>query len=675
MNTHYFAQGTDDLLRRLSRVQRRFRVALAYLIAFLILTCVVYTALIRLPATRVGDGAEYYAMELAISQAHRPFVTTPTWEAYEQLRKQRSIASLQSADQLKHAYVTLTLGGETDFNHFWFYPLMASAVSTPATHLGLIRASHARFLLLHSLLIAGILLLCFRLHGFRGTVAALALVVTSPALWYVDKVHTELFTVVLTIAAMSLALERRWAFAGLMLALATTQNISFVFPAIAACILALTAYHPRAADKPRLADILALVTAALLALLHPFYYFSRYGGLTPQLINKGAEVAHLDVLSSMQYLVDPDVGLLPNWPLGLLLLVVAAHGLYTRRLTLPRPGMASFSIVFLLSAMAAQAATININSGGTAGPSRYGLWYLCLFYPIIALLEPLPSGRLNRWLARGAWIAAYAAAAIGISDYLPTKPESYTTPSRAAALIYTYAPWLWNPSPEVFSERNAQLGEFTPEGPALVISQGCSKALFIPGKQHHVALYPSSACGLTAKAVGWLMNEQFPSLPRKPTYFSIDMQNIEALMRTLSVSQRVGPDDLRPYLGEGWSVDESWGVWSLGEHSSLHLKVKQAVTKGSYLMLQANGLWHDSRQAMTMKARVNGGPWQTRTLTASEPQPATIAIQLPALVAGTNLKVELHYDKPASPASLGLSSDDRELGIGLVSLSLKPLPP
>ncbi|WP_045767917.1 DUF7024 domain-containing protein [Xanthomonas albilineans] len=675
MNTYYAAQGTDDLLRRLSPTQRRFRVALAYLIAFFVMTCVIYTALMRLPATRVGDGAEYYAMELAISQTHRPFVTAPTWEAYERLRKQGSITSLQAADQLKQAYVPLTLGGETDFNHFWFYPLMASAVSTPAGYLGLTRASHARFMLLHSLLMAGILLLCFRLHGFKGTVAALALIVTSPTLWYADKVHTELFTVVLTIAAMSLALKRRWAFAGLMLALVTTQNISFVFPAIAACILALTAYRPSVTDKPGLADVLALVAAALLALLHPFYYFSRYGGLTPQLINKGAEVTHLDVLSSMQYLVDPDIGLLPNWPLGLLLLLVAAHGLYTRRLSLPRPDMAAFSIVFLLSAMAAQAATTNINSGGTAGPARYALWYLCLFYPIIVLLEPLPGRRLNRWLAHGAWITAYAAAAISIRDYLPTKPESYTTPSRAAAFIYTYVPWLWNPSPEVFAERNAQLGEITPEGPALVIGPGCRKALFLPGTQHHAALYPAGACGLTATAGARLVNEQFPSLPREPTYFLVDPQNIETLRSMLSANQTAGPDELRPYLGEGWSVDEPWGVWSLGERSSLHLKVKQSVKKGSHLMLQANGLWHDSRQAMTVKARVNAGPWQTRTLTASEPQPATIAIQLPALVASANLEVELRYDKPASPASLGLSSDSRELGIGLVSLSLKPLPP
>ncbi|WP_295917689.1 hypothetical protein [uncultured Xanthomonas sp.] len=675
MSMRYVAQGTDDLSRRLSPAQQRFRVAIAYLFALLALACIVYTALLRLPATRVGDGAEYYAMELAISQTHRPFVTAPAWEAYERLREQGSIGSLQTADQLKQAYIPLTRQGETDFNHFWFYPLMASVVGMPAEHLGLIRASHARFLLLHSLLIAGMLLLCFHLHGFKGSVAALALVVTSPALWYVDKVHTELFTVVLTIAAMSLALERRWAFAGLMLALVTTQNISFVLPALAACILALASYRPGGTDKPGVVDVLALVSAALVALLHPIYYFSRYGGLTPQLINQGAEVAHLDVLSSVQYLVDPDIGLLPNWPLGLLLLVVAAHGLYTRRLAPPRLGIATFSIVFLLAAMAAQAATVNVNSGGTPGPARYGLWYLCLFYPIIALLEPLPGGRLNRWLGRGAWIVACAAAVIGVRDYLPTKPESYTTPSRAAALIYAHAPWLWNPSPEVFAERNAQLGEVTPDGPALVIGQGCRKALFLPGAQHHVALYPAGACGLTASAGALLVSQQFPSLPKEPTYFSVDLQSIEAMKSTLSAGQRVGPDELRAFLGEGWSSNEPWGVWSLGERSSLRLKVKQRVAKGSHLILQANGLWHSDRQAMTVSARVNGGPWQTRTLTASESQPATIAIQLPALIAGANFEVELRYDKPASPASLGLSSDGRELGIGLVSLSLQPPSP
>ncbi|MDL5366159.1 hypothetical protein QSH18_11130 [Xanthomonas sp. NCPPB 2654] len=672
MSTEYVVQGADDVLRRLSPAQRRLRVALTYLIAMLILTSLIYAVLARLPAVRIGDGAEYYAMELAVSHEHRPFVAAPTWAAYEQIWKQGSIASLQTADQLKSVYVPLTREGETDFNHFWFYPLMASVASAPGKYLGLVDASHARFMMLHALLIAGLLLLCFRTHGFKGMLAATALIVTSPALWYVNKVHTELFTVVLTTAAVCLALKRQWAFSGLMLAMVTTQNISFVLPAIAACLFALAAYRTEDDRAPGLMDTLALVMAAIIALLHPLYYFSRYGGLTPQLINKGAEVSHLDVFSSIQYLLDPDVGLLPNWPLGVLLLVLAAHGLYRRRLPLPRPSMAAFTAIFVLAAMAAQAATTNINSGGTAGPARYGLWYLCLFYPIVALLKPLSASRLNRWIARACWFVAMVAAAIGVRDYLPNKPESYTSPSRAASLIYGHAPWLWNPSPEVFAERNAQLGERTPPGPALVLGQGCRKALFLPGTENHVALYPAGACGLTAAAGAKLIGSQFPLLPQEPTYFSVNLEDVASMKGVLSATQPAGPTELRAYLGDGWSSDEPWGVWSLGMHSSLHLRLERPAAQGAALILRANGLWHGERHAMTVSARVNGGPWQTRTMTASEPQPAVVPIRLPALPAGADVLVELRYDKPASPASLGLSQDTRELGIGLVSLEFSP---
>lgn len=672
MTTEYVAQETAALRGGVSERQRRFRVASLYALAGLLLVALLYPILCSLPKDRTGDGSEYYGMEMAVGLEHRTYVQSETWAAYEQLRESGQIRGMQPAADLKAFYQRLTLNGGTDFNHFWLYPAAAAALGHAGMLVGLSSESHAHFMLLHAMLIAGLLLICTHQHGWRGLLAAAAIVFASPVLWYVNKVHTELFTVTLTTAALAFALRERWAYAGLFLAIVTTQNISFVVPAFAACAMALYAHARNRGHGMSPLEVTTLALAPLATILHPFYYFARFGSFTPQLINGGAQVSDLNVLSSLRYVFDPDIGLLPSWPLGLFIIAAATHGLLTRRFLRPSVTVLGFAVIYTLAAMLAQAATTNVNSGGTFGPARYGLWYICLFYPLMAVLRPMATTQRNRWLVCAAWILTALAALASARLAWPTKIESYLTPTRAASLIYGYVPWLWSPTEEVFYERNSGVGELRPTTPALIVGPRCRKALYMPGNESDkINVYPTNVCALTPEGAAELVAASFTKPPAKPQYFIVDPMHLPK-PKILPAKQIVEAASLRPYLSEGWSADEPSGVWSLGNDSQLRLRLQGPTAEGTQLVLQVTGLWTPKRQSMDVASRVNGGSWQTQKLTASAPQPDQIRIKLPKLDAGEEVQVDLRYESPASPAELGMSLDNRMLGIYLMSLQAVP---
>ncbi len=665
--------GSDQLRRPLSQRAHALRVAAGYALAGLAVLCLTYLLLQKLPAVRVGDGAEYYALERSVSIDHRPYVQDAAWTDYERIRESGSIASMQPAESLRQVYLPLTLGGGTDFNHFWLYPALAAMAGKIGNAIGLDTGTHAHFMLLHAVLAAGLILLCFRLHGIRGVFAALLILISSPALWYLNKVHTEFFTIVLSTAAVACALRSYWATAGLLLAVVTAQNISFVAPALFSCTVAIASFRKGA--KPGVGtmwQVVALAAAALIAALHPAYYFFRFGGLTPQLINIGADTSHLNPFLSIQYLLDPDIGLLPNWPAGLLILAAFAIALVRRRVSRPAATFLVFLAIYMCAALVAQAATSNVNSGGTPGPARYALWYLCLFYPCV-VLSAFPSyGARARWARTGWMILVCASVIIALRLYAPWRPEAYTAPSKAAKLIYTHAPWMWNPAPEVFSERNAGLGERTPEGPSLIFGPKCRKALYLPGQGNAVAVYPANACGvMTGVFANNLLLHHLPNRPDSPTYFSLDSTEVRGQFAALAAGLTVPATGLRPYLRDGWSVDEPWGVWSDGDASTIAFKTTDELPAGSCLILQVTGLWSGARQHAKVKVRVNGAAWQEYELDASQAASTAIPVALPKLAANAEARIELRYDKPASPAELGMSADGRRMTIGLTSLKIQ----
>jgi hypothetical protein len=117
-------------------------------------------------------------------------------------------------------------------------------------------------------------------------------------------------------------------------------------------------------------------------------------------------------------------------------------------------------------------------------------------------------------------------------------------------------------------------------------------------------------------------------------------------------------------LLDGWSVAEPWGVWSERPHAGLRLPV------GS-----KRGRW---KVELTFLAfGVNGMiPIEVVEPSESEPirweVPANQPIQKEVWIESHLSDATLRFacPKAASPASLGIAEDLRQLGIGLISMEL-----
>ena len=143
--------------------------------------------------TRVGDGSEYYALSLAWSSTHKPFMTDESWLRYDHLFNSGEINSLVDSITLQKWFPGLILGSTEDLAHFWFYSFCAAVISEFGDIVGIRIPIHVTFLMLHCLLLASMFVIARRTYGWKGLVAAFILTFLSPIIWYFDKVHTELF--------------------------------------------------------------------------------------------------------------------------------------------------------------------------------------------------------------------------------------------------------------------------------------------------------------------------------------------------------------------------------------------------------------------------------------------------------------------------------------------------
>ena len=141
------------------------------------------------------------------------------------------------------------------------------------------------------------------------------------------------------------------------------------------------------ARNPR---FLVLSAAAIaLAAVNPVYYFFRVGRAVPLMGNSHGSVPNVDELTAV--LRDPNIGLVTHAPFLVLALVFALAVLMIRTPRRLASGDAVSAFVGGVGLLFAFSQAINVNSGGTPGPSRYALWFVPLGLPLLRLLEGAPA--------------------------------------------------------------------------------------------------------------------------------------------------------------------------------------------------------------------------------------------------------------------------------------------
>lgn len=615
--------------------------------------------LLRIPAIRVGDGSEYYALYLAIETTLRPWMTAESFSHYGRLVEQGGILGVVSMDHLSQSFPELILGETHDFNHFWFYSALAALMGS-LVPFGIY--PHTAFLLLHWLLFYVPVILAYRHFGWRGLVVVLLMTIGSPLLWFTNKVHTEFFTYCLLLAATISVVRRGYVLGAICMALASTQNPSLAI--VAGFLLCARAFFSGQGSYS-FWELVGVVATVLIVFLHPAYYFFRFGVPTPQLLAGGADLG-TNLSTAYIWLIDPDIGLFPNWPLGVVLLVGGAWAWRARGTgvqLVDRVGWI-YLLVYLVVCLYSHASTVNINSGASPGISRYALWYAPLVFPFAL--------KFVEWLATRKYAAICAVLVVGvllawgIRANSPLLGESYTKPTSLSLFIQQRLPGLYDPPPELFLERYSGLGEGPQITPLMaVVGPDCRKVLLVPGEGKDLVAAP--LCHFDNDALANLL---------RPRQMKIDQAQYAMLERSELATVLFAPARNREYklgagqdgafaLGAGWSVQEIWGVWSNGDRAELAFPclTNAAADQVMKIELTLGGFVHQRRAGT--KLRIIGGSgllWDG--VLGAEATDVVVAIPSGECDGGMS-SISLLVENPESPASVGISSDPRWLGVGL----------
>jgi hypothetical protein len=125
------------------------------------------------------------------------------------------------------------------------------------------------------------------------------------------------------------------------------------------------------------------------------------------------------------------------------------------------------------------------------------------------------------------------------------------------------------------------------------------------------------------------------------------------------------------YAIEGWSAPEDWGMWSTGPKAQLLLPLAEAPRHDVILTLYGQAFVNRRHEQQQVDVMVNGVAQQSLLYNRRRKNDIR-SIRIPAAaVQGGQVLVELRFPDAASPRELGLSDDDRKLGLGLIALRLR----
>lgn len=412
----------------------RLRDRRAALIAVLYFVALLGVAVTSTPR-RVGDGGEYLVMAMQLAAGRGPSINSEQLAAFKD--ELRTVGAGFESSLLDYPDL-VAADGRQDFLHFFLYPLVVAPVMAIVRSVGL--HPNWAFTAVNALLLAGAVFLIARHVPLIAVIGGFV----SPIIWWVDKAHTEAFLFALvSVAAVTLRQQPGVALMAFACAGAQNAALGIAYPLFAGISWLVT----RRSTFTRQAWV-ALGAGALIVSSPFLYTWMRLGRWSPM-----AEYAQRIVPSlegSLAFVLEPNIGLLPNAPAYGVVLLSAAWLLYqTLRHRAPQPQLWWWPALIHVLLIIVWSQNPNANHGGTPGVNRWVLSLLALGLPLIAMARQQlpPSGRIvmNVLVAVPAVLTAAA--------HLPSQPENYRTPTPLADRLWSRG-WVHVTPAEVFAERS-----------------------------------------------------------------------------------------------------------------------------------------------------------------------------------------------------------------------------
>jgi len=132
-------------------------------------------------------------------------------------------------------------------------------------------------------------------------------------------------------------------------------------------------------------------------------------------------------------------------------------------------------------------------------------------------------------------------------------------------------------------------------------------------------------------------------------------------------------NELNPSIWPGWSGAEKWGTWSDGDSALLLLALSSTPKNDLELLIDGHAFLTDKHPSQEVDVLVNGHHVDTLKYDLQTNSGVRVVKMPKALALEKNgqLLIRFNFKNPISPAELGLGTDARRLGLGIVSLELR----
>lgn len=123
--------------------------------------------------------------------------------------------------------------------------------------------------------------------------------------------------------------------------------------------------------------------------------------------------------------------------------------------------------------------------------------------------------------------------------------------------------------------------------------------------------------------------------------------------------------------GLGWGSYEKWGVWSTEPRASLFIP-KRLLQNKSILQIECIPFTHASQSSQEVSISINGGAPIKKIFSSSAKQILEIPLaKVGAYGNGDRVQIQFQFGDLKSPKELGISVDERLLGIGISGIELR----
>jgi intracellular sulfur oxidation DsrE/DsrF family protein len=147
--------------------------------------------------------------------------------------------------------------------------------------------------------------------------------------------------------------------------------------------------------------------------------------------------------------------------------------------------------------------------------------------------------------------------------------------------------------------------------------------------------------------------------------------------RPIVLGRAIKFNDQNPPLWQGWAAAEKWGTWSDADSALVVLALSSTPKNDLELVIDGGAFLAAKHPSQEVDVLVNGQHVDTLKYDLRSNGGVRV-VKIPKALALENsgqLLIKFSIKNPESPAELGLSTDPRRLGFGIISLELRYHPP